>query len=73
MAQERRETSRRAGERAAEQAGEAVGREMQTAGEQAQQGIEQGTRAFAVLGERAFEAWMQNTSDVLSRVQVFTQ
>jgi hypothetical protein len=51
-----------------EQAGEAVGREMQTAGEQAQQGIEQGTRAFAVLGERAFEAWMQNTSDVLSRV-----
>jgi hypothetical protein len=71
MAQERRQTSRRAGQRAAEQAGEAVetvGRETQTAGEQAQQGIEQGTRAFAVLGERAFEAWMQNTSDVLSRV-----
>jgi Phasin protein len=53
MAQDRRETSRSAGERV---------------GEQAQQGIEQGTRTFAVLGERAFEAWMQNTGDTLSRV-----
>jgi hypothetical protein len=71
MAQERRETSRRAGERVAEPAGGAVatmGHETQTAGEQAQQGIEEGNRAFAVLGERAFETWMQNTSDVLSRV-----
>lgn len=71
MAQERRETSRRAGERVAKQAGEAVettGCGTETAGEQAQQGVDQGTRAFAVLGERAFEAWMRNSNDVLSRV-----
>jgi hypothetical protein len=71
MAQERRETSRRAGEGVSGQAGGSAattGRETETAGEQAQQGIEQGTRAFAVLGERAFEAWMRNSNDVLSRV-----
>jgi hypothetical protein len=69
MAQERHETNRRSrahrnGEKTAEQT-RAVAETMSRV---AQQRIEQGTRELAAMSERALEAWMRSSNDVLSRV-----
>lgn len=35
---------------------------------EAQEGLQQGARQFAVMGEQTFEAWMRNSNEALRRV-----
>jgi hypothetical protein len=61
-------STEKARNRSAEPEGAKAARNVIDAGERFQQGAEEGSRQFAVMGEQAFAAWMRTGNETFQRV-----